>query len=70
MGATKDIDDKIVKALLAGNDLLIVTDYEEAIKEVKDAVNSNRLSEDVINDRVKRILAWKYYKGLLYENQK
>ncbi len=70
MGATKDIDKKVVKALLAGNDLLIVTDYEASIKEVKDAVTNNSLSEDVINDRVKRILAWKYAKGLLYENQK
>lgn len=70
MGATKDIDEKVVKALLAGNDLLIVTDYEASIQEVKDAISRNRLSEDVINDRVTRILAWKYYKGLLYENQK
>lgn len=70
MGATKDIDKKVVKALLAGNDLLIVTDYEESIKEVKSAVENNKLSEDVINDRVTRILAWKYAKGLLYENQK
>jgi beta-N-acetylhexosaminidase len=70
MGATKDIDKKVVKALLAGNDLLIVTDYEESIKEVKSAVENNNLSEDVINDRVTRILAWKYAKGLLYENQK
>lgn len=70
MGATKDINDKVIKALLAGNDLLIVTDYEQSIQEVKDAIANNRLSEDVINDRVTRILAWKYYKGLLYENQK
>ena len=30
MGALKDVDDLYVKALLAGNELLIVTDYEEA----------------------------------------
>ncbi|MCI9233988.1 MAG: beta-hexosaminidase [Bacilli bacterium] len=70
MGATKDIDNKAVKALLAGNDLLIVTDYEASIKEVKNAITNNSLSEEVINDRVKQILAWKYAKGLLYENQK
>lgn len=70
MGATKDISGKVVKALLAGNDLLIVTDYEASIQEVKDAINNNSLSEEVINDRVTRILAWKYAKGLLYENQK
>lgn len=35
MGATKNIDKKYQKALIAGNDLLIVTDYDKAIEEIK-----------------------------------
>lgn len=70
MGAIDSIDNPVVKAILAGNDLLIVSDYEEGIREIKEAINNKTISEDVINDRVLRILAWKYYKGMIYENQK
>lgn len=70
MKALGSIDQPTTKAILAGNDLLIVSDYEESIKELKDALSNNIISEEVINDRVLRVLAWKYYKGMLYENQK
>lgn len=70
MGAVENIDNPIVKAIEAGNDLLIVSDYEKSIKEIRDALNNKTISEEVINDRVLRILAWKYYKGMIYENQK
>ncbi len=70
MAALDNIDDKSVKALLAGNDLIIISDYETALREVKNALNNGTLNEDLINKIVFRNLAWKYYKGLLYENQK
>lgn len=70
MQAIDGIDNIYVKAIEAGNDLLIVTDYETAIQEIKTALENKSLSKEVINDRVLRILAWKYYKGMLYENQK
>lgn len=70
MKALESIPSKTVTAILSGNDLLIVTDYEESMKEMKDALDDGTISEDVINDRVLRVLAWKYYKGLIYENQK
>ena len=34
------------------------------------AINDNEISENLIDRTVFRILAWKYYKGLIVENQK
>ena len=70
MGALSNIDNAVVKAILAGNDLIMVTDYEDSILEVKNAITNNELSETQIDKIVTRILAWKYYKGLMYENSK
>lgn len=70
MGAVSSIDNSAVKAILAGNDLIIVTDFQSSIEEVKNAVSNGTISEDLINKLAGRILAWKYYKGLMYENQK
>ena len=63
-------DTSVVDAIIAGNDLLIVTDYENAIKSIKNALNNGTLSEELINKLAFRNLAWKYYKGLLIANQK
>ena len=65
MGATSSIEDVTVKAILAGNDLLIVTNYEEGIDSIKEALNNGIISEEIINKLAFRIIAWKYYKGLL-----
>lgn len=70
MGATSQIEDRVVKAILAGNDLLLVTNYEDSIAQVKEALEDGTLSENTINRIAFRILAWKYYKGLMIENQK
>lgn len=70
MSATSSIADNAVKALLAGNDLLIVTDYDSSIREVKQALASGTISEDLIDNLAFRILAWKYYKGILHDNEK
>ncbi len=67
MGATKNIDKKYVKAIQAGNDLIITTDYEKAFNEINGALNDGTLSEDEINKLVFRVLAWKYYKGLMID---
>jgi len=55
----------VVKALTSGNDLLIVSDYKNSFNDIKEAINSKIISENILNKRVLRILAWKYYKGLL-----
>ena len=70
MGAITNLEDATVRAILAGNDLIITTDYETSIKSVKNAINDKTISEDIIDKLTFRVLSWKYYKGLIYENQK
>ena len=70
MGAVSNIDDKAVKAILAGNNLIITTDYEKDIRDVKVAIDDGRLSEELIDRLAFKILSWKYYKGLMFEHQK
>lgn len=70
MGATANIANKTVKAILAGNDLIITTDYQESVSEIKNAIQNQILSENLIDKLAFRVIAWKYYKGLLWENQK
>lgn len=70
MDAVSSINDSVVKAILAGNDLIIVTDYENSINSVKKAINNGIISEKLIDKLAFRVLAWKYYKGLMFENQK
>ncbi len=70
MSGVNSKDKVVLKAILAGNDLLIVTDYEGAIKEIKNALESGDLKEELLDRLVFKILAWKYYKGLLISNQK
>ena len=67
MNAVSSIDDVIVKAVLAGNDILMVADYEESFKSIKDSLLNGRLSEELIDNAVHRIISWKYYKGLFYD---
>lgn len=66
MGAITD-GNAIIKAILAGNDLIIVTDYESAISKVKDALENGDIGEYLIDKMAFRVLAWKYYKGLMYD---
>lgn len=70
MGATKNISDRYVNALLAGNNLLIVTDYDAAFKQIKNGIESGKVTEDYINKVVLRNLAWKYYKLLGFQSNK
>lgn len=65
MGAINNIDNATVKAVLAGNDLIITTDYLQSISEIKQAIQNGSLSEEAINTATKRVLAWKYYKGMI-----
>lgn len=59
-----------VKAILAGNDILIVTDYANSFSEIKEAIIDGDISEEVIDDIVLRVLAWKYYKGMMLDTVK
>lgn len=64
MGAVNDIPNKSLKSLIAGNDLLITTDYVESIGEIKGGIDRGEITEENLDEHVIRILAWKHYKGL------
>jgi beta-N-acetylhexosaminidase len=54
-----------VLAVLAGNDLLCSTQYKTQYTAVLQAVENGRISEDRINEAVRRILQWKCDMGLM-----
>ena len=70
MGAVSNIDDTASKAILAGNELIITTDYEESFNSIKNAVNNGSINEELIDKLAFRVISWKYYKGLMYEKTK
>ena len=49
-----------VYAILAGNDIIVSSDFIQQRDEVLSAVKQGKISEEIINKAVKRILAWKY----------
>lgn len=54
-----------VKALQAGNDILLLPNSVEiVIDEIKKAIEAKQLSQEEINLKCKKILAYKYYAGL------
>lgn len=70
MGATSNIENACVKAVLAGNDLIITTNYKDSFNSIKNAINNNIITEEDIDALAHRVLSWKYYKGLIIENNK
>lgn len=56
-----------VAAVLAGNDVLIITSgmIESACNSIKEAVSNGTITENQIDHAVLRILAWKYAKGIM-----
>lgn len=65
MGALASYDDAAVRALKAGNDLIITRDAVRDFEKLKAAVASGELDEKTINLAALRVIAWKCYKGLL-----
>lgn len=58
-------DEAAVRAILAGNDVLIKpANTEDTIRGIKEAVASGRITEERINESVRKVLAWKYKLGL------
>lgn len=70
MKALDGIDNRYLKALKVGNDLLIVTDVNEAYNEIKSAIDDNSLTMDELDEHAINVIAWKYYKYLLPKNSK
>lgn len=54
-----------LKAVLAGNNLIITSNPDISIQTIKNAVSSKIISEELINALSLRVLAFKYYKGLI-----
>lgn len=65
MKAVSTIDNVFVKALVAGNDFIMTSNYSGAITQINNALANGTINEEFINQKVLRILAWKYYKGML-----
>ena len=58
-------DRPVIRALEAGNDLIIINDYGSGINEIKEAINNNSFDINILDKAVLRVLSWKYYKGLI-----
>ena len=68
MDAVKEYVEKNQAATLAieaGNDMIITSDFITMYKELLNSVNNKIITEETINQAVRRVLAWKYYTKLL-----
>lgn len=65
MEAVNSIEDKYVKAIKAGNDVLEVTDFDGAKQQILDAVSRDDISVEQINESVTRILTMKFEYGVI-----
>ncbi|MBE6011594.1 MAG: beta-hexosaminidase [Lachnospiraceae bacterium] len=61
-------EEAAVKAILAGNDLIIATDYETQIPAVINAVKDGTVDEEIINQAAIRVLNWKMDLNLFAES--
>ena len=62
---TMEIGEAAIRAVEAGNDLLCVTEFEQQVPAVIEAVRSGRLTEERIEGSVLRVLLWKIELGLI-----
>ncbi|MDE7262897.1 MAG: beta-hexosaminidase, partial [Oscillospiraceae bacterium] len=54
-----------VLAVLAGNDMIVTTDFEKQIPLGIEAVQTGVIEESIIDSAVRRVLGWKYDLGLI-----
>lgn len=59
------VGEAAVLAVLAGNDLLISSNFPEQYAAVLEAIREGRISEEQIDNAVRRVLLWKQSLGLL-----
>lgn len=64
MDAVKEYDNVYIKAVNAGNDMIMVSDFETAFEQILSGVQTGQISEDTIDQAVNRILA---VKELIFE---
>ena len=68
MGAITELQSEFspeVMAVLAGNDMLVVTDFESSFKTLLGAAKAEEISVERIDESVVRILQWKLYMNLM-----
>jgi len=65
MGSTSNIEDNYTKAIQAGNNIIICSNYQEAQANILKSIENSTLTEEQITKLAFKVLAWKYYKGLL-----
>ncbi len=58
-------EEAAILAITAGNDLIIASDFDVQIPAVIAAINNNTITEERINESVKRVLVWKLSLGLI-----
>ena len=59
MEAVAEYGEPYVKAVNAGNDIIIVTDFAQAYDEVLSAVRDGRIDMETLNKAVERTMKWK-----------
>lgn len=59
MGAVSDMEDVYIKAVNAGNDLLITTDYKTGYEQILEAVKNGEINSEVLDNAVERVLKMK-----------
>ena len=57
-----------VLAILAGNDMVVTSDFTAQIAEVLAAIAEGTIPMELIDSAVFRVLSWKYELGLLEVN--
>lgn len=65
MGATADIEDIGLKAILAGNNIIITKNYVKNIEEIINYVKAGNLSEEYLKALAVKVIAWKISMGLI-----
>jgi len=58
-------EESAVMAILAGNDMVLSTDFQIQYNSVLQAVNDGRITEERLDESIERILRWKKKLGLI-----
>lgn len=58
-------EDALIYAVNSGNDMIITNSISTDYEIVLDAVRNGKIKEETINTAVRRIIAWKYYLGII-----
>lgn len=65
MGGVAGIEDTVIKAINAENNLIITSDYKKNFETLENAILLKKISEEKLDKLVFKVIAWKYYKQML-----